>query len=54
MRPKAGTRAGDVLAETWWLLAQQEEGTFVLFVPLLDGAFRMAFQGTGENGCRAV
>ncbi len=54
MRPMAGTRAGDVPAETQFLLAAREDGTFVLLVPLLDGAFRMALQGNGEDSLEVV
>lgn len=54
MRPKAGTRAGEVPVETQFLLAARKDNSFVLLVPLLDGAFRMSLQGVGEDGLELV
>ncbi len=54
MRPRAGTRTGDVPAETQFLLAEREGGVCVLLVPLLDGAFRMALQGTETDALEVV
>ena len=54
MTAKAGTRGGDVPPETQYLLAEREDGVCVLFVPLLDGAFRASLQGSGETGLELV
>ncbi|MGI4792351.1 MAG: Sip1-related alpha-galactosidase [Janthinobacterium lividum] len=54
MRPMAGTHAGEVAVETQYLLTEREDGVCVLYVPLIDGAFRMALQGSGEDGLELV
>ena len=54
MKPCAGTKAGDVPVETQYLLTEQEDGACALFVPLIDGAFRMSLQGTEDNGLELV
>lgn len=54
MKPRAGTSAGEVPIETQFLLVELEDGTCALFVPLLDGGFRCALQGAGENALELV
>ena len=54
MKPHAGTKAGQVPVETQYLLTEQEGGTCVLYVPLIDGAFRGSLQGAGEDGLELV
>ena len=54
MKAVAGTAAGTVPMETQFLLAETEGGDCLLLVPLIDGAFRSALQGTGENGLELV
>ena len=54
MKPHAGTRAGEVPVETQYLLTEGEDGGCVLYVPLIDGAFRMSLQGAGEDGLELV
>lgn len=54
MKPCSGTRAGEVPVETQFLLTEQEDGTCVLYVPLIDGAFRASLQGAGEDGLELV
>ena len=46
MIPRAGTKLSEVPPETQYLLAQRADGLYVLLVPLLDGGFRCALQGT--------
>ncbi len=54
MKPQTGTRLGQVAQETQYLLTEREDGTCVLLVPLLDGAFRASLQGAGEDGLALV
>jgi len=54
MKPHAGTKAGQVPVETQYLLTEQEGGACVLYVPLIDGAFRGSLQGAGEDGLELV
>ena len=54
MKPHAGTKAGQVPVETQYLLTEQEDGACVLYVPLIDGAFRASLQGAGEDGLELV
>ena len=54
MNPCAGTRAAEVPIETQFLLTEQEDGTCVLYVPLIDGAFRASLQGNGEDGLELI
>jgi raffinose synthase len=54
MKAAAGTRGSEVPVETQFLLTEQEDGNCVLLVPLLDGDFRMALQGAGEEGLELV
>ena len=54
MKAAAGTRGGEVPMETQFLLAETESGDCLLLAPLIDGAFRGALQGTGENGIELV
>ena len=54
MRPMAGTRAGEVAVETQFLLTEQADGVCVLYVPLVDGSFRMSVQGAGEDSLELV
>ena len=54
MKPHAGTRAGQVPVETQYLLTEQEDGSGVLYVPLIDAAFRASLQGAGEDGLELV
>jgi raffinose synthase len=54
MKPHAGTRAGEVPVETQYLLTEQADGSCVLYVPLIAGAFRMSMQGTPGNGLELV
>jgi raffinose synthase len=54
MRAVAGTRGGEVPIETQFLLTERADGDCVVFVPLLDGDFRMALQGAGDNGLELV
>ena len=54
MTAKVGTRGGQVPIETQYLLAEREDGSFVLLVPLIDRAFRCALQGTGEDGLELI
>jgi raffinose synthase len=54
MTPAVVTRAGDIPVETQFLLAELSSGQYALLVPLLDGAFRMSLQGTGENGLEVI
>ncbi len=54
MRPKAGTKIGAVPMETQFLLAETDGGDCLLIVPLIDGVFRAALQGTGESGLELV
>ena len=54
MTAKAGTRAADVPPETQFLLGERENGTCVVFVPLVDGALRCSLQGSGENSLELV
>src|SRR5579871_5397585 len=49
-----GTRGGEVPVETQFLLTEREDGLCVAFIPLLDGPFRAALQGTGESGLELV
>ncbi|MEI8195303.1 MAG: Sip1-related alpha-galactosidase [Phycisphaerae bacterium] len=46
MTPCAGTELKNVPPETQYLLSQRSDGLCVLVVPLLDGGFRCALQGT--------
>lgn len=54
MTAKAGTRGADVPPETQFLLGERDDGTCVLFVPLVDGALRCSLQGTSENSLELV
>ena len=54
MKPHSGTRAGEVPVETQYLLTEQADGSCVLYVPLIDGAFRASLQGVGEDGLELV
>ncbi len=54
MKAVAGVRAGEVPVETQFLLVELASGDCVLFAPLVDGAFRAALQGTGEDGLELV
>ena len=54
MKPHAGTQAGQVPVETQYLLTEQEDGSCVLYVPLIDGAFRASLQGVGEDSLELV
>ena len=54
MKPHSGTRAGEVPVETQYLLTEQEDGSCVLYVPLIDGAFRASLQGVGEDSLELV
>lgn len=49
MSVAAGTRVGQVPVETQYLLIENEAGYCVLFVPLVDGAFRSVLQGSGAS-----
>lgn len=49
MKPRAGTQAEEVPVETQYLLTEQTDGSCVLYVPLIDGAFRMSLQGSGDG-----
>ncbi len=54
MTAAAGTRGGEVPVETQYLLAERDDESCVLFVPLVDGGFRAALQGAGESGLELV
>lgn len=54
MKAAAGTRGGEVPEETQYLLAEREDGTCVLFVPLIDEPMRCCLRGTGENGLELI
>ena len=54
MTAKAGLKAGDVPPETQFLLCEREDGSVVLFAPIIDGDFRACLQGAGENGLELV
>ena len=54
MKPHSGTRAGEVPVETQYLLTEQEDGSCVLYVPLIDGAFLASLQGVGEDSLELV
>ena len=54
MKAVAGTQSGSVPMETQFLLAETEGDNCLLLVPLIDGAFRAALQGAGENGLELV
>jgi raffinose synthase len=52
MTAKAGTVAADILPETQFLLAEREDGTCLLLVPLVDGAdgvFRCSLEGASDG-----
>lgn len=50
MKPIAGTRGGEIPQETQFVIAELENGSCALLVPLLDGAFRASLQGRDECG----
>ena len=54
MTAKAGLKAGDVPPETQFLLCEREDGSVVLFAPIIDGDFRACLQGAGENGLELI
>lgn len=54
MTPKAGTRGGEVPAETQSLLVEFADGVCALWVPLIDGPFRASLQGGREAGLAVV
>ncbi|MDX1935050.1 MAG: Sip1-related alpha-galactosidase [Capsulimonadales bacterium] len=54
MTPNAGTRGGEVRPETQFLLVERTDGSVVLFVPLISGAFRCSLEGAGENELRLI
>lgn len=54
MTAKAGATGADVPPETQYLLAERNDGSCLLLVPLIDGAFRCSLQGAGENGLALV
>ncbi|MBI4787247.1 MAG: hypothetical protein HY782_09395 [Chloroflexi bacterium] len=54
MTAAAGTSAGQVPVETQSLLAELDEQSYALIVPLLDGPFRASLQGAGEDGLELV
>ncbi len=54
MTVKAGTRGDEVPVETQFLLVERPDHTVALLVPLLDGAFRCALQGSGEDAIELV
>jgi raffinose synthase len=54
MKLVTGLRLSQVLPETQYLLSQREDGTYLLLIPLLDGAFRCALQGTPQDALELV
>ena len=60
MKPAAGTRGGEIPIETQYLLAETDgengdsAGNYVLFVPLIDGAFHASLEGSGEDGVSLI
>jgi raffinose synthase len=54
MDPAAGRRAGKVPVDTQFLMMELDDGTCVLFAPLIDNRFRASLQGSGEDGLELV
>lgn len=54
MTAKAGTQGGQIPIETQYVLAERVDGSCLLIVPIIDGAFRCSLQGTGEHGIEVV
>ena len=54
MTAKAGTQGGQIPKETQYVLAERTDSDCILIIPLIDGAFRCALQGVGENGVELV
>lgn len=54
MKPAAGRTLREVPVETQYLLAERQDGKCVLLIPLIDGAFRCALQGHGEERLELV
>lgn len=49
MKPAAGTELGEVPAETQFLLAELENGSWLLMVPLVDEPWRFSLRGHPEG-----
>lgn len=54
MIPAVVACSANVPVETQFLLAELSSGQYIVIVPLLDGAFRMSLQGSGEHGLEVV
>lgn len=54
MSTKAGEAAGDIPAETQFLILERSNGSSVILVPLIDGPFRCALQGASNGTVELV
>lgn len=54
MTPSVVTAASNVPVETQFIMAELPNDRYALFVPLLDGSFRMSLQGSQQHGLEVV